>query len=91
VRLSHYSSTNIDVTLGNETISHIREPGNGRITVLFMALNGAPKIVRLFGKGKDHISVFFAPMKVFSLRYNPRIRHTRVRIVPSCRQTKAKF
>jgi len=34
---------------GVETISHIRE--NGRITVMFNAFDGAPRIVRLFGKG----------------------------------------
>jgi len=34
---------------GVETISHLRE--NGRITVLFNAFVGPPKICRLFGKG----------------------------------------
>jgi len=34
---------------GVETISHLRE--NGRITVMFNAFEGAPRIVRLFGKG----------------------------------------
>jgi len=34
---------------GIETISHIRE--NGRITLMFTAFEGAPQIVRLFGKG----------------------------------------
>ncbi|KAK4541623.1 hypothetical protein LTR36_007767 [Oleoguttula mirabilis] len=37
---------------GNETISHLLEPNNGRITVLFNAFEGPPKIVRLWGKGK---------------------------------------
>lgn len=40
------------VIAGIETISHIRE--NGRITIMFTALNGAPQIVRLFGKGNHH-------------------------------------
>jgi hypothetical protein len=35
---------------GVETISHLRE--NGRITIMFSAFDGAPRIVRLFGKGK---------------------------------------
>ncbi|KAJ2923389.1 hypothetical protein H1R20_g13705, partial [Candolleomyces eurysporus] len=35
---------------GVETISHLRE--NGRITVLFTAFEGPPRIVRLFGTGK---------------------------------------
>ena len=37
-------------TQGIETISHIRE--NGRITIMFNAFEGAPRIVRLFGKGE---------------------------------------
>ena len=34
---------------GVETIAHLRE--NGRITILFCALSGAPRILRLFGRG----------------------------------------
>lgn len=34
---------------GVETIAHIRE--NNRITVLFCAFEGSPKIIRLYGKG----------------------------------------
>ncbi|KAJ3563809.1 hypothetical protein NP233_g8692 [Leucocoprinus birnbaumii] len=34
---------------GVETISHLRE--NGRITVMFTAFDGPPRICRLFGKG----------------------------------------
>ena len=37
---------------GNETVSHLYEPGNGRITVMFAAFDGAPRIVRLFGRGR---------------------------------------
>ncbi|KAJ3794860.1 hypothetical protein GGU11DRAFT_794440 [Lentinula aff. detonsa] len=37
---------------GVETISHLRE--NGRITVLFNAFEGPPRIARLFGKGFVH-------------------------------------
>lgn len=37
---------------GVETLSHLQEPGNGRITVMFNAFEGAPKIVRLWGKGE---------------------------------------
>ncbi|KAK4459316.1 hypothetical protein QBC42DRAFT_274718 [Cladorrhinum samala] len=36
---------------GNETISHLYEPNNGRITVMFNAFEGPPRIVRLFGHG----------------------------------------
>jgi hypothetical protein len=43
----------IDLTgSGVETFSHLQEPGNGRITVLFNAFEGAPRIVRLWGKGE---------------------------------------
>ncbi|TFK82478.1 hypothetical protein K466DRAFT_500250 [Polyporus arcularius HHB13444] len=37
---------------GVETISHIRE--NGRITLMFNAFEGPPRIVRLFGTGTVH-------------------------------------
>ena len=40
---------------GNETISHLYEPGNGRITVMFNAFEGAPKIVRLWGQGDPQL------------------------------------
>ncbi len=31
---------------GNETIAHLHEPRNGRITIMFNAFEGAPKIAR---------------------------------------------
>ncbi|KAN0108245.1 pyridoxamine phosphate oxidase family protein [Hyaloscypha variabilis] len=37
---------------GIETLSHLHEPGNGRITVMFNAFEGPPQIVRLWGKGE---------------------------------------
>ncbi|KDQ59409.1 hypothetical protein JAAARDRAFT_127292 [Jaapia argillacea MUCL 33604] len=37
---------------GNETISHLRE--NGRVTIMFTAFEGAPRICRLFGRGTVH-------------------------------------
>lgn len=37
---------------GNETISHAREPGNGRITIMFINFDGMARIVRLFGTGE---------------------------------------
>lgn len=37
---------------GNETLAHLHEPGNSRITIMFNAFEGAPKIVRLWGKGR---------------------------------------
>jgi hypothetical protein len=38
---------------GNETISHLHEPGNKRITILFNAFEGPPRIIRLWGNGED--------------------------------------
>jgi hypothetical protein len=38
--------------IGSETIAHLRE--NGRITILFHAFEGPPRIVRLFGHGIIH-------------------------------------
>src|SRR3990172_9779508 len=35
---------------GAETIAHLRE--NGRIVIMFCAFEGAPKIVRLHGRGE---------------------------------------
>ncbi|WP_123042428.1 pyridoxamine 5'-phosphate oxidase family protein [Cohnella candidum] len=34
---------------GNETSAHVRE--NGRVTIMFCAFEGAPRILRLYGKG----------------------------------------
>ncbi|KIW17240.1 hypothetical protein PV08_04431 [Exophiala spinifera] len=43
----------VDLTgSGIETTSHLHEPGNGRITVMFMAFDGPPRILRLYGKGR---------------------------------------
>ena len=49
IRLISTSEAHGDTISGIETISHIRE--NGRITIMFNAFDGAPQIVRLFGKG----------------------------------------
>lgn len=35
---------------GNETAAHIQE--NGRLTIMFCAFNGEPRILRLYGRGK---------------------------------------
>lgn len=37
---------------GVETLAHLHEPGNGRICIMFIAFEGAPKIIRLWGKGR---------------------------------------
>lgn len=36
---------------GIETASHLHETGNGRIVIMFNAFDGAPRIVRFWGKG----------------------------------------
>lgn len=40
---------------GIETVAHLRE--NGRITVLFQAFVGPPRICRIFGTGKKKITL----------------------------------
>src|SRR4051812_39404204 len=50
--LSPSSVAYLDLTgSGVETIAHLREPGNGRICLMFCAFSGRPRIVRLHGRG----------------------------------------
>ncbi|KAG5336867.1 hypothetical protein C0989_011722 [Termitomyces sp. Mn162] len=51
---------------GVETISHIRE--NGRVTILFNAFEGPPRIVRLYGKGQ--VASFIRKVR-FAYRVSP--------------------
>lgn len=63
---------------GAETIAHLREPGNGRVTLMFAAFEGAPNIVRLFGTGR----VLFADDPDFEeLRALFPVRHNRLRAI----------
>jgi Pyridoxamine 5'-phosphate oxidase len=40
---------------GVETIAHLKaEEGGGRITLMFCAFDGPPRIVRLYGRGRVH-------------------------------------
>ena len=49
--LSPHQVAYLDLTgSGNETSAHLAE--NGRITFMFCAFQGAPKILRLYGKGE---------------------------------------
>mmetsp|Transcript_950 Transcript_950/g.1335 ORF Transcript_950/g.1335 Transcript_950/m.1335 type:complete len:282 (-) Transcript_950:95-940(-) len=41
---------------GSETSAHIAEKNNARVTIMFCAFEGAPKILRLFGKGETILS-----------------------------------
>jgi hypothetical protein len=49
---------------GAETIAHLRE--NGRITLMFCAFSGSPKIVRLYGRGRavEPADAEFASLKL---------------------------
>ena len=41
----------LDITAsGAETIAHLREPGNGRITLMFCSFDRSPDVVRLHGR-----------------------------------------
>lgn len=48
---------------GIETVAHLKQ--NGRITIMFCAFDGAPKILRLYGKGEvvDPTSDTFASLR----------------------------
>ncbi|TXK74864.1 pyridoxamine 5'-phosphate oxidase family protein [Paenibacillus sp. N3.4] len=49
--LSSHEVAYLDLTgSGNETSAHLEE--NGRITVMFIAVEGPPMILRLYGKGR---------------------------------------
>ncbi|TXS51358.1 pyridoxamine 5'-phosphate oxidase family protein [Streptomyces sp. t39] len=37
---------------GAETLAHVREEGNGRITLMWCAFSGPPKVLRVHGKGE---------------------------------------
>ncbi|MGW4029727.1 pyridoxamine 5'-phosphate oxidase family protein [Streptomyces sp. NPDC004838] len=37
---------------GAETIAHLREEGNGRITLMWCAFSGPPKVLRVHGSGE---------------------------------------
>jgi hypothetical protein len=43
----------LDITAsGAETVAHLREPGNGRITLMFCSFDRTPNVVRLHGRGR---------------------------------------
>ena len=43
----------LDITAsGAETVAHVREPGNGRITLMFCSFDRSPNVVRLHGRGR---------------------------------------
>lgn len=62
---------------GNETISHLNE--NGRITIMFLAFEGPPKIVRLFGTGNFPFQIMSASDLILDIcRTSTRTRYTRI-------------
>jgi Pyridoxamine 5'-phosphate oxidase len=59
----------LDVTAsGAETIAHLREPGNGRITVMFCSFDRSPNVVRLQGHGRV-VSVYDDEFAAWSGRF----------------------
>jgi len=52
--LSPHQVAYLDLTgSGNETSAHLQE--NGRVTLMFCAFQGAPKILRLYGQGQVYL------------------------------------
>jgi hypothetical protein len=59
----------LDVTAsGAETIAHLREPGNGRITLMFCSFDRSPNVVRLHGTGRV-VSVYDDEYDAWSARF----------------------
>lgn len=51
--LDEHTVAYLDLTgSGNETSAHLLEEGNGRITLMWCAFEGAPRILRLYGRGR---------------------------------------
>ena len=51
--LDDHTVAYLDLTgSGNETSAHLIEPGNGRITLMWCAFDGSPRILRLYGTGR---------------------------------------
>lgn len=62
---------------GVETLAHLNEPGNGRITISFNAFDGPPKIVRLWGKGEA--------LEYGSAEYNAFVETHKIEVVTGTR------
>ncbi|KIW22765.1 uncharacterized protein PV07_11031 [Cladophialophora immunda] len=62
---------------GIETTSHLHEPGNGRITVMFNAFSGPPRILRIFGKG--------TPLEYGTPAFNDIVSSQNITIIPGTR------
>ncbi len=73
---------------GIETVAHLKE--NGRIVLMFCSFTGAPRIVRLYGRGMVHspsepefepLAARFVQHALASARAHPRPRHAHRRCV----------
>ena len=62
---------------GVETHAHLYEPGNGRICVMFMAFEGPPQIVRIWGEGR--------PIENGTPEYDNFIAENKVKTIPGSR------
>jgi hypothetical protein len=61
----------LDLTAsGAETIAHLREPGNGRITVMFCSFDRTPNVVRLQGAGRV-IGLYAEEFASWAARFKP--------------------
>src|SRR3954452_4931906 len=61
----------LDLTAsGAETIAHLREPGNGRITVMFCSFDRKPNVVRLQGTGRV-IGLYDEEFASWATRFKP--------------------
>lgn len=59
----------LDITAsGAETIAHLREPGNGRITLMFCSFGRSPNVVRLQGTGRV-VSIYDEAYAAWDVRF----------------------
>lgn len=62
---------------GIETHAHLHEEGNGRICVMFMAFEGPPQIVRIWGEGR--------PIENGTPEYEAFVAEQKVKTIPGSR------
>jgi hypothetical protein len=64
---------------GIETIAHLHEPGNGRICIMFIAFEGAPRIFRIWGQGRV--------VENGTKEFDAFVADQKVKIIPGARST----
>jgi hypothetical protein len=62
---------------GVETHAHLYERGNGRICVMFMAFEGAPQIIRIWGTGR--------PIENGTAEFDAFVAEQKVKVIPGSR------